>query len=170
MTYLSRYETPLGFSDIILTSDGECLTGLRFENASGTENAEILSVKPELSIFAQTREWLDIYFSGKSPDFTPRYSLNGLTPFRKDVIDIICTLEYGRTMTYGEIAKLLSEKRGLPRMSAQAVGGAVSRNPICIIIPCHRVLGAGGRLIGYNGGLANKTALLAHEGIPYKAP
>ncbi len=170
MTYLSRYETPRGFSDIILTSDGDYLTGLRFENYHGTENAEIPSVKPELLIFTQTREWLDIYFSGKSPDFTPIYSLTGLTPFRKEVIDIIRSIEYGRTMTYGEVARLLSEKRELPRMSAQAVGGAVAHNPICMIIPCHRVLGAGGRLTGYNGGLANKTALLAHEGITYKAP
>ena len=117
------------------------------------------STKAELPIFMQTCNWLDIYFSGKEPGFTPPISLH-TTPFRKAVYDILLTIPYGQTMTYGEIALILAEKQGMERMSAQAVGSAVGHNPISIIIPCHRVVGADGSLTGYAGGLDKKTALL----------
>ena len=119
----------------------------------------------DLSVFCSTKEWLDIYFSGRQPDFTPAYRIDGLTSFRKEVTDIMQTIPFGKTMTYGEIATLIAQKRGIRKMSAQAVGGAVGWNPLCIIIPCHRVLGADKSLTGYGGGIKNKIALLKLEGI-----
>ena len=110
----------------------------------------------------QTIKWLDTYFTGKQPDFTPLINLN-TTPFRKAVYDILLTIPYGQTMTYGEIAHFLAEQKGIQRMSAQAVGGAVGHNPISIIIPCHRVVGADGSLTGYAGGLDKKIELLKLE-------
>lgn len=108
---------------------------------------------------------MDLYFSGREPDFTPQYKIEGLTPFRLEVINILNTIPYGKTMTYGEIAEKIAAARGIRRMSAQAVGQAVGWNPICIIVPCHRVLGAGGSLTGYGGGIDNKISLLKCEGI-----
>lgn len=119
----------------------------------------------ELRVFRQVSEWLDIYFSGKNPDFMPQYQLKNVTPFRKEVVEIMKEIPYGETLTYGEIAKTVAKNRGLERMSAQAVGGAVGWNPLCIIIPCHRVIGSDGSLTGYGGGMENKAALLAHEGF-----
>lgn len=87
------------------------------------------------------------------------------TPFRKAVYDILLTIPYGHTMNYGEIAGILAEQQGIQRMSAQAVGGAVGHNPIAIIIPCHRIIGADGSLTGYAGGLDRKIKLLESEGI-----
>jgi methylated-DNA-[protein]-cysteine S-methyltransferase len=77
-------------------------------------------------------------------------------------------IPYGKTVTYGDIARAIAAKRGVGRMSAQAVGGAVGANPICIIVPCHRVMGAGGKLTGYGGGIENKKALLWLEGIAFR--
>ena len=113
----------------------------------------------------QTCRWLDEYFTGREPDFAPPYRIDGLTPFRSDVIDAMLKIPFGKTVTYGEIAAGIARRRGLKRMSAQAVGGAVGWNPICIIIPCHRVMGANGALVGYGGGIGNKISLLAHEGV-----
>ena len=158
-----KYKTPDGFSDLLLNSDGEYLTGLWFEGSADGSKHTILCEEKELPVFRETCQWLDLYFVGKNPDFTPRYKINGLTPFRQEVIEIMKTIPYGETITYGEIAAIIAKKRGLTRMSAQAVGGAVGWNPICIIIPCHRVMGANGSLTGYGGGIANKIALLAHE-------
>ena len=89
--------------------------------------------------------------------------MNNLTPFRKEVIDIINTITFGNTLTYKDIAEIIAKKRGMKRMSSQAVGGAVGWNPICIIIPCHRVVGSSGNLTGYGGGIKNKIALLTLE-------
>ena len=158
-----KYETPDGFSDLLMNSDGEYLTGLWFEGSADGSKHTILCEEKELPVFRETCQWLDLYFTGKNPEFTPRYKINGLTPFRQEVIEIMKTIPYGETITYGEIAAIIDKKRGLTRMSAQAVGGAVGWNPICIIIPCHRVMGANGSLTGYGGGIANKIALLAHE-------
>lgn len=158
-----KYKTPDGFSDLLLNSDGEYLTGLWFEGSADGSKHTSFGEEKELPVFRETCQWLDFYFVGKNPDFTPRYKINGLTPFRQEVIEIMKTIPYGETITYGEIAAIIAKKRGLTRMSAQAVGGAVGWNPICIIIPCHRVMGANGSLTGYGGGIANKTALLAHE-------
>ncbi len=116
-----------------------------------------------MPIFDKTIKWLDIYFSGQEPDFTPEYKIENLTPFRKQVIDIMNKIPYGKTITYNDIAKKIAKSKGIEKMSAQAVGGAVGWNPICIIIPCHRVVGTNGSLVGYGGGINNKIKLLEIE-------
>lgn len=160
MIYKWIYKTPDSFDDIEILSDGEFLTGLYFINS---EEAMDNCKEEYLSIFKETVEWLDIYFSGKEPKFTPKYKLMDLTDFRSSVMDILKSIKYGNTMTYNDIAKLIAKKRVFKRMSSQAVGGAVGWNPICIIIPCHRVVGSSGNLTGYSGGINNKIALLKHE-------
>ena len=161
MTYIYNYASPLGI--ITLASNGESLTGLWFDGQKFFPHKLISeSTEAELPILTQTCNWLDIYFSGRIPDFTPSISLN-TTPFRKAVYDILLTIPYGQTMTYGEIANIIAEQNGVERMSAQAVGGAVGHNPISIIIPCHRVVGADGSLTGYAGGLDRKIELLKLE-------
>ena len=163
MTYKYIYKTPKEFSDMIMNSDGEYLTGLWFENSRDSSKHKIDCEEKDLKIFKKTSKWLDIYFGGKVPNFTPKYKIENLTPFRQEVIDIMNSIEYGKTLTYSDISKIIAKKRGLKRMSSQAVGGAVGWNPICIIIPCHRVVGANGSLTGYGGGIKNKVALLTHE-------
>ena len=165
MTYQYRYKTPDQFSDMFMNSDGEYLTGLWFENSRDSSKHNSVCQEKELEIFKETGRWLDIYFSGQNPDFTPKYKINNLTPFRQEVIDIMNEIDYGEVITYNDIAKKIALRRNLERMSAQAVGGAVGWNPICIIIPCHRVIGSDGSLTGYGGGLDNKKALLELEGI-----
>ena len=161
--YKWKYETPEGFSNMLMNSDGEYLTGLWFEDSRDSSKHIIDCEEKNLEIFEQTSKWLDIYFSGKNPDFIPKYKINNLTPFRQEVIDIMNSIEYGQTLTYNDIAKAIAEKRGIKRMSSQAVGGAVGWNPICIIIPCHRVVGTNGSLTGYGGGIKNKVELLKLE-------
>ena len=155
-TYL--YPTPEGFDDLMMRTDGEVLTGLWFvgsrDETNVVETFHETSLPP---IIQDTCRWLDIYFSGRQPDFTPAYCMEGLTPFREAVLEQVCEIPFGQTMTYGDIAKRLNVH------SAQAVGGAVGWNPICLIVPCHRVMGANGKLTGYGGGLHNKIALLRHE-------
>ncbi len=163
MTFVCKYETPNGFSDMVMTSDGKVLTGLHFVESRKVAHTRRNCAECDLPIFRETRRWLDCYFSGRQPDFTPPYRIDGLTPFRKDVTDAMLAIPFGQTTTYGSIATGIARKHGLVKMSAQAVGGAVGWNPICIIIPCHRVIGAGGALVGYGGGIGNKIALLAHE-------
>lgn len=163
MTYKCMYKTPDGFSNMIMNSDGENLTGLWFEDARDSSKHTINCEEKNLQIFRETSKWLDIYFSGKAPDFIPKYKIANLTPFRQEVIDIMNSIKFGETLTYNDIAKMIGKKRELKRMSAQAVGGAVGWNPICIIIPCHRVVGTNGSLTGYGGGIKNKVALLTHE-------
>lgn len=161
MTYIYKYNSPLG--SIILASNGESLTGLWFDGQKYFPHKLISeSTEAELPIFTRTCNWLDIYFSGNIPDFTPPISLN-TTPFRKAVYDILLMIPYGHTMTYGEIANIIAEQNGVERMSAQAVGSAVGHNPVSIIIPCHRVVGADGSLNGYAGGLNKKIELLKLE-------
>lgn len=163
MDYKWHYDSPLG--GITLASDGEALTGLWFDGQiyfADTLSED--SKEKELPIFTQTCHWLDIYFSGKEPYFTPRLKMN-TTPFRKAVWDVMLTIPFGKTMTYGEIARLIAQKRGIAQMSAQAVGGAVGHNSISLIIPCHRVVGSRGNLTGYVGGLDKKAKLLRLEGV-----
>ena len=117
----------------------------------------------QLPIFEETIRWLDIYFAGHDPGFTPKLKMN-TTPFRKLVWEIMLTIPYGKTMSYGEIARKIEEIRGIPKMSAQAVGQAVGNNAISLIIPCHRVIGTDGNLTGYGGGLDKKVWLLKLEG------
>lgn len=161
--YKQRYKTPDLCDDIILLSDGEYLTGLYFENSKEALKKTDDFENKRLPVFEATVKWLDIYFSGKSPDFTPPYRLCGVTPFRQCVSDIMKKIPYGVTVSYGDIAAEIAAKRGIEKMSSQAVGGAVGWNPICIIIPCHRVIGADGKLTGHGGGIKNKKYLLQHE-------
>lgn len=117
-----------------------------------------------LAVFDQTRRWLDLYFSGREPGFTPALNPVG-SAFRRAVWEILLKIPYGRTTTYGQIAREIAAARGLAKMSAQAVGGAVGHNEISIIIPCHRVIGAHGSLTGYAGGIDRKIKLLKLEGV-----
>ena len=161
MLYVSEYDSPVG--KITMGSDGCALTGLWF--AGQKYYAARLPAEreeKELPIFTQTKKWLDIYFTGSAPDFTPPLSMDGISPFRRRVWEILLTIPFGRTMTYGSIAKQIEKKTGR-RASAQAVGGAVGHNSIPIVIPCHRVVGTSGSLTGYAGGLDRKIALLKNE-------
>ena len=160
MQYINYYNSPIG--RILLTSDGTALTGLFLEGEAW--DLSPCDKKEDLSVFQQTKAWLDIYFSGDKPDFTPEIHTTG-TEFQEEVWSILKTIPYGETMTYGDIAKSIAASRGISRMSAQAVGGAVGSNPISIIVPCHRVLGSGGKLTGFASGLDNKIALLKTEKI-----
>ena len=163
MVFKEPYRTPCGFSDMIMMSDGEVLTGLHFVDSRKVTRRCRDCAAHDLPVFRETCRWLDEYFGGRAPDFTPLYRIDGLTPFRKDVIDAMLKIPFGQTITYGDIAAVIAKKRGLEKMSAQAVGGAVGWNPICLIIPCHRVIGANGAIVDYGGGIKNKVALLAHE-------
>lgn len=165
MIYKYIYKTPQEFSNIIMNSDGEYLTGLWFEGSRDSSKHEMNCEEKELPIFKETVKWLDLYFSGEIPDFTPEYKIKDLTPFRKEVIDIMNTIDFGEVLTYNDISKIIAKNRKIEKMSSQAVGGAVGWNPICIIIPCHRVVGVNGNLTGYGGGINNKVALLTHEKV-----
>ncbi len=163
MQYTSFYDSPLG--GILLISDGDAITGLWFEGekpyaGSLTEAHE----SAELSVFDQTKRWLDLYFSGIEPDFDPKLKLDG-TPFQIAVWNILEKIPYGATVTYGEIAKQIAKQKGIAKMSAQAVGGAVGHNRISILIPCHRVVGTSGSLTGYGGGMDRKVKLLTLETV-----
>ena len=161
MTYTKHYYSPLG--GILLAADDVGLTGLWFDGqkyfARGLSNERIAQETP---ILTEAKRWLDIYFIGKEPDFTPPLHPIG-SAFRRSVWEILLQIPYGQTTTYGEIARQLAKKQGLERMSAQAVGGAVGHNEISIIIPCHRVVGADGSLTGYAGGIGKKEKLLELE-------
>ena len=160
--FTAHYQSPLG--EILLAADEMGLTGLWFEG----EKFYALSLDPEheereTPIFAITRRWLDIYFSGHEPDFMPPLHPIG-SDFRQEVWALLLQIPYGQTTTYGALAARLAAKHGTARLSAQAVGGAVGHNPISLIIPCHRVVGASGSLIGYAGGVERKIQLLKLEG------
>lgn len=162
MQYITTYQSPLG--GVTLAANGETLTGLWFKGQKYYAlHLDKEFEEKDLPVFQQAKEWLDIYFSGKAPDFTPPLRFTGST-FQNEVWTILAAIPYGKTRTYGDIAQELARKRGLPRMSAQAVGGAVGRNKISIIVPCHRVVGANGSLTGYAGGISKKVELLKLEG------
>lgn len=155
MTYTYNYSSPLG--EILLAANDNGLTGLWFYGAkyfaADLEDERTEKLTP---VLRQTLRWLDIYFSGSEPDFMPPLEMHG-SDFRRRVWAELAKIPYGETVTYGEIAKKLGVK------SAQAVGGAVGHNPVSIIVPCHRVLGADGSLIGYAGGTDKKARLLELE-------
>ena len=165
MIYINRYESPLG--SMLLACDEEGLTGLWFAEGGRYigEGLKKDAVPRETAYFDQAKKWLDIYFSGRDPRFLPKIHLVG-SAFRNRVGEIMCEIPFGETVTYGWIADRIARERGLGKMSAQAVGGAVGHNPIGIIVPCHRVVGANGSLTGYGGGIARKKALLELEGVP----
>ena len=161
MTFIQHYDSPLGL--ILLAADEVGLTGLWFEGQKyfAATLPEDVQTK-ETPVLREGRRWLRLYFAGKEPETTPPLHLIG-TPFCLAVWKILSEIPYGKTMTYGDIAQRLAQERGLPQMSARAVGSAVGRNPISLIIPCHRVIGRNGRLTGYAGGLHRKAWLLALE-------
>lgn len=161
MEYIWKYESPLGMME--LASDGFNLIGAWFIGQKHFGEALGKEAKEEcLPVFQKAIEWFSIYFAGKEPGFALPLSMRG-TSFQKEVWDILLSIPYGHTVTYGEIASILAKRRGLTAMSAQAVGSAVGRNPISIIVPCHRVLGARGALGGYAAGNERKTYLLSLE-------
>lgn len=162
MKYLKTYTSPLGI--IYMSSDGEYLTGLWFSKSRDEKKHHDEYQEKNLKIFSETEKWLDLYFQGRNPDFIPKYKIEG-TPFRLAVSKIICKIPYGKVVTYQDVANELAKMKGIAKMSCQAVGGAVGWNPICIIIPCHRVVGTNGSLTGYGGGIQNKVKLLELEGI-----
>ena len=160
MVYTAHYDSPLG--DITLASNGEALIGLFFDGQKHFGSTFGAAERAALPIFEETRRWLDVYFSRREPGFMPPLSLRG-TSFQQHVWEKLLTIPYGQTVTYGELARRLGCR------SAQAVGGAVGRNPIAIIVPCHRVVGANGSLTGYAAGLDRKRALLELEQKNYFA-
>ncbi len=185
ITYTGQYSSPLG--EITIACDDEAIIGLWFEGqkyfastldstAQEAENEhrlknnhdakvrQLQEVNDEHPLLEEARRWLDVYFSGHEPDFLPLLRYDS-TPFRKAVCDIMLTIPYGKTMTYGEIADMIAAERGIDKMSAQAVGGAVGHNPITLMIPCHRVIGTNGSLTGYAGGIDRKVKLLELEKV-----
>lgn len=161
MTYIQHYDAPLG--RILLAADEAGLTGLWFDGAKYfADGLPAERTEQETPILSETRRWLDLYFAGKNPGFLPPLHPVG-SAFQQAVWALLLQIPYGQTVTYGELARQLAEKHGRPRMSAQAVGGAVGHNKISIIIPCHRVVGTGGSLTGYAGGIDRKVQLLALE-------
>lgn len=161
MQYTSRYQSPVG--NILLAADDAGLTGLWFEGQKYfacrlDEDHE----EKEIPLFKRVKDWLAVYFAGDEPGFSVPLHLGG-TDFQKEVWGTLCSIPYGKTATYGEIAKRVAAKRGVRRMSARAVGGAVGRNAVSIIVPCHRVVGGNGSLTGYAGGIDKKLALLRLE-------
>ena len=147
--YSTTYASPLG--TIVIESDGEALIGLRF-----VDKTECIETNGEVPIIADVRKWLDEYFDGKQPRNVPRLNPEG-TDFQRKVWQALLTIPYGQTKTYGEIAQMVCCR------SAQAVGQAISHNPIALIIPCHRVVGAHGALGGYAFGIERKERLIQLE-------
>lgn len=156
------YQSPIGTLLVVCSDCG--LRQLKFINKE-TDAVLIEAVNDEASQmhWAQTKIWLDTYFSGKAPNFTPTLDVTG-TEFQEAVWRQLLHIPYGETVSYGALAQEIAQQRHQKHMSAQAIGGAVGRNPIAIVVPCHRVIGADGHLTGYAGGLDKKEALLKHEG------
>lgn len=150
----------------MVASDGENIVGLWMEGQkyfANTIKNEVI-IEEDLPVFKKTKEWLDRYFEGKKPsiDELPLTPIG--SPFRQKIWNMLCEIPYGKVITYGDIAKRIAKLENIESMSSQAVGGAVGHNPISIIIPCHRVVGSGGSLTGYAGGIDKKVRLLEHEG------
>lgn len=163
MTYLTVIQTPI--ASVTAASDGQAIVGLWFEGQKyfgSTVRGE--SVYRQVPVFTRLRAWLNIYFCGRNPDFTLPLAPSG-SAFRQDVWKLLRAVEYGQTVTYGQLAALIAAKSGRQSISAQAVGGAVGHNPISILIPCHRVVGSSGALTGYAAGVGVKRQLLELEGV-----
>ena len=161
MTKTMRYASPLG--GILLAADDEGLIGAWFEGEKYfADGLPADAAEGESTILAETKHWLDVYFSGREPEHTPPLHPMG-SAFRQEVWALLRSIPYGRTTTYGALAAQLAAAHGGKKMSAQAVGGAVGRNPISLLIPCHRVVGTSGSLTGYAGGIDKKLRLLELE-------
>ena len=157
------YDAPYG--RYVMAAEDGALTGLWLEGQKYFPSDLPEPSGEEAEIFAHTRRWLDAYFAGRQPDVSALPMAPRGSAFAQSVWQLLLEIPYGQTVTYGQLAEQLAKKRGLAHMSAQAVGGAVEHNPLSIIIPCHRVLGAKNQLTGYAGGLDVKTFLLKLEGI-----
>lgn len=163
--YTAEYYSPLG--KILISSDGDGITGLWFYGARHFGSVlDKENIPKRTADIEMAEKWLDIYFSGKKPDFLPPLKLIG-TPFRQMVWKMLLEIPYGYTVTYGQVAAMVCKDAGLDSMSARAVGGAVGHNPVSVIVPCHRVIGSGGRLCGYAGGIDKKKKLLKLEEGPH---
>ena len=162
--YYSNFSSPLG--EMYMISDGEKLSTLVFaEQRYFNDDLNKLKRNDNLKIFKKVKAFLNDYFTGKDCHFDGNLLAPQGTNFQKEVWDILLKIEYGQTITYKDIAVRLAKSRGLQHMACQAVGNAVGHNPIAIIIPCHRVLGQKGKLVGYAGGIDKKIALLKIEGV-----
>ncbi len=166
MYYKTTVTSPVGMITLACDSGGS-LAGLWLEGQKyhGGTIPEKMAEKDDLPVFYAAKIWLERYFAGDRPTVSqlPLAPVGGV--FRQGVWNLLCEIPYGNVTTYGEIAKKMAAKMGEKSMSSQAVGGAVGHNPISIIIPCHRVVGANGSLTGYAGGVATKVKLLRLEGV-----
>ncbi len=163
MVYYTNYFSPVG--KLTIASDGVNIIGLWIEEQKyfkETISGEI-EEKNDLEIFIETRKWLDRYFKGEKTMNTELPLKSMGSEFRKLVWKFLLEIPYGETTTYGEISKKVAKVKNIEKMSAQAIGGAIGHNPISIIIPCHRVVGADGSLTGYAGGIETKRKLLEIE-------
>lgn len=163
----TTYQSPIGNITLACDKEGQALVGLWLDGQKyyGGRISESMAASNEVLLLHTAEKWLDRYFSGKKPD-PKELPLSPIgSPFQQCVWDILSDIPYGELTTYGEIAKKIADQRGERTMSAQAVGGAVAHNPISILIPCHRVIGSGGSLTGYAGGIDRKIWLLESEGI-----
>lgn len=165
MFYSTQYASPIGL--LTVASDGTHIVGLWLDGQKYFLDTlpQMPVPRDDLEIFTRARNWLDRYFAGQMPGIgeLPLRPIGGA--FRQAVWNCLCRIPYGQVTTYGAIAKEIAAEFGKQTMSAQAVGGAVGHNPISIIIPCHRVVGANGNLTGYAGGIHRKIQLLKLEGV-----
>lgn len=158
-----EYKTPSGFGNLYISSEDNFITGIWFKGSKDEKkHLEDFEFK-ENSALLKAKKWLDYYFLKKEPEFTLDYKISSLTPFRKIVLEEVSKIPFGHVLTYKDIADKVKKALNKEKMSSQAVGGAVGFNPICIYIPCHRVVGQNGKMIGYGGGINNKIALLKFE-------
>jgi methylated-DNA-[protein]-cysteine S-methyltransferase len=167
MFYSTTYSSPVGPMTLACDSDGKHLVGLWIDGQKyhgGTLNKTTVE-NDAIALFDAAKHWLDNYFAGNKPaiDELPLAPIG--SEFRQNIWRILCEIPYGEVISYGDIAKKIAAKMNKPGMSGQAVGGAVGHNPISIIIPCHRVVGANGSLTGYAGGINTKIKLLELEGV-----
>ena len=161
-----HYKSPLG--DILLASDNNRLIGAWFEGQKYyMANISDDLIERKDNVLIKTEKWLDSYFTGEKPSIDELPLGPNGSDFRLEVWKILCEIPYGETASYKDIASKIAENRGIEKMSAQAVGGAVGHNPISIIIPCHRVIASDGALTGYAGGLDKKIFLLKHENAEF---
>jgi methylated-DNA-[protein]-cysteine S-methyltransferase len=176
MLYTTSFVSPIG--KLLLAEKNGALVGLWIEGQkyflgiySGAPMQDM-----ETPLLTKTKRWLEAYFSGQKPHPHVLPLAPEGSPFRQAVWKILCMLPYGKVTTYGEVAHMLEMHLGVETVPARAVGGAVGHNPISIVIPCHRVIGKSGKLVGYAGGVENKRKLLTLEGIDllhpmlYKSP